>query len=622
MDIFKEIESKKQIGTIGSPNRVVDFTMDIKTEAMNDAINSRLLAFIHEEMENGDNDKKIVLAIVTEMVNINPWHQNQNLKSIIRERGTIPYLSNSSNTIITRLQMLTALKPKEEELVATVIGTPPKSGTPVYEIPLDIFKKYRMKQKWYLGTLLHQNIPVPISIRHFGATNQNDGLGEAQFTGIFGKTGSGKSVFGTQVMAGYSRFLEMGMLVLDPQAQYYQNNFGDVGNFNWDFHGILKALRPEETLLRLTLKDLSFDSVDLFTRILIETGLAKTIASTSVGAYNEAFEANLLESMRNFVANKNQGYSIYDIKLDELIELNDNTNVPYSGPIINALYETYQPETAKKKSLSASEKVDQKLVKDKFQQIREMFNSKDVNRISIKQLVELILNKKMFIILNISNFKELGNLGKVDDIRLRTFLMQEILDSIVEMATNNYDMEMGSTSTPAMIVLDEAHYIVPQDKTGLSADQKALLANISSSVKTTRKYGIGWMFITQLITDFAKDIYKQLSNHYFLYGLQIGTDKSHVIAKVGSENIKMYDAIADPKATGKFPVMIQGPVVSFSSMQAPIILIGPNSDIDFIKLNDPGDNTLIEKFNQVKGSKIQTYSEFQKASSGDFSIVG
>ncbi|MDH5644895.1 MAG: DUF853 family protein, partial [Candidatus Heimdallarchaeota archaeon] len=228
--------------------------------------------------------------------------------------------------------------------------------------------------------------------------------------------------------------------------------------------------------------------------------------------------------------------------------------------------------------------------------------------------------EKMCVILNISNFKELGNLGRIDEIKLRTYLINELLENIVETATENYNMDEGTTESPAMIVLDEAHYIVPENTSGLSGDQKRLLQHISSSVKTTRKYGVGWMFITQLITDFKKDVYKQLTNHYFLYGLQIGTDRNHVKETVGSDNIRLYEAIADPKTTGKFPVMIKGPVVGFSSMHAPIVLIGPISDSDFVRLNMYEDTQFPERFNQNKGKSIQNYQEYQAGQSGNFSI--
>ena len=54
-----------------------------------------------------------------------------------------------------------------------------------------------------------------------------DGAGEAYHLGIFGKTGSGKSVLAKMIMLAYARYEKMGILVIDPQGEFSQDASGD-----------------------------------------------------------------------------------------------------------------------------------------------------------------------------------------------------------------------------------------------------------------------------------------------------------------------------------------------------------------------------------------------------------
>ena len=69
-----------------------------------------------------------------------------------------------------------------------------------------------------LGTAYGSTVKMPMWFKHFGRGSQ--GAGEAYHIGIFGKTGSGKSVLAKMIMTAYSKHTQMGIFVLDPQGEF------------------------------------------------------------------------------------------------------------------------------------------------------------------------------------------------------------------------------------------------------------------------------------------------------------------------------------------------------------------------------------------------------------------
>ncbi len=54
--------------------------------------------------------------------------------------------------------------------------------------------------------------------------------------GVFGPSGSGKSVIAATLIALWSHNPSMGILILDPQSEFSENAFARGTGFNFDFH--------------------------------------------------------------------------------------------------------------------------------------------------------------------------------------------------------------------------------------------------------------------------------------------------------------------------------------------------------------------------------------------------
>ena len=119
--------------------------------------------------------------------------------------------------------------------------------------------------------------------------------------------------------------------------------------------------------------------------------------------------------------------------------------------------------------------------------------------------------------------------------------------------------------------MDEAHRFISKD----SSDEriKKLTKDIIGSVRTTRKYGIGYMFITQTIESLDDEIIRQMRIFGFGYGLTSGPELKKVSEVVNNPAaLQLYKSFIDPSSNGKFPFMFFGPISPLSFTGSPLFI--------------------------------------------------
>lgn len=128
-------------------------------------------------------------------------------------------------------------------------------------------------------------------------------------------------------------------------------------------------------------------------------------------------------------------------------------------------------------------------------------------------------------------------------------------------------------SLNTVVVFDEAHRFASDAPEGEEA--KELAEKLVDYVRTTRKYGLGWTFITQEIGSLRKGIYDQLRVKCFGYGLTSGTELTRLSQTIGNPSARdLYSSFVDPAAIrpSKYPFMLVGPVSPLSFTGAPVFL--------------------------------------------------
>ena len=154
---------------------------------------------------------------------------------------------------------------------------------------------------------------------------------------------------------------------------------------------------------------------------------------------------------------------------------------------------------------------------------------------------------------------------------------------IIEDAIKEKGVELYANGKQAncLIVLDEAHRFI--NTYSFNERIKELSSSIIDAVRTTRKYGIGYMFITQTIESLHEEIRRQIRIFAFGYGLTSGSEFLKIKDTINDEaGAKFYRSFIDPSSNNKFPFMFYGPVSPLSFTGAPLFLEMDGQLIDYL----------------------------------------
>jgi hypothetical protein len=123
-----------------------------------------------------------------------------------------------------------------------------------------------------------------------------------------------------------------------------------------------------------------------------------------------------------------------------------------------------------------------------------------------------------------------------------------------------------------LIVLDEAwRYAAPPGK--VEEEELQLLSkDLAGYARDTRKFGIGWLYISQSTRSVNLDIWDQLTVRLFGYGLN-GADLDKMGEVVDDKAaLRLYRGSGNPSATGVYPFMMTGPVSPLAANATPVML--------------------------------------------------
>jgi len=109
---------------------------------------------------------------------------------------------------------------------------------------------------------------------------------------------------------------------------------------------------------------------------------------------------------------------------------------------------------------------------------------------------------------------------------------------------------------------------------------------------TTRKYGLGWMFISQSPLNLHRDILNQLRIHFFGFSLALGSEFQALREIAGGDPnaLKLYQSFRDPHSVfdsllREYPFMTVGPVSPLSFAGTPLFFTAFNTPEEFLKAN-------------------------------------
>ncbi|MHA1381922.1 MAG: helicase HerA domain-containing protein, partial [Candidatus Helarchaeota archaeon] len=216
-NIKQAFDNAERIGVIGSPSSTGGLTIDI----LGTAVDKRLIGNLSIFRYMQDGKQHYALGQITEITMKNVWSEDPTMRGLIRQKGRVDPITERQDIHTANMMVSSVFSLNSGEIEPSIFGTVPCTGTQIKLLDENVLNSLLADysdQLFYLGRAYGTDIKLPMWFKHF--TTGSMGSGEAYHIGIFGKTGSGKSILALMMMFGYAIHKNMSIFVLDPQGQF------------------------------------------------------------------------------------------------------------------------------------------------------------------------------------------------------------------------------------------------------------------------------------------------------------------------------------------------------------------------------------------------------------------
>ena len=567
-------EEYPPVARVSSPSNNTELSLDIVEEVVQHPLVGALVGIEWEQTAASTADeeprKTAVLGQITSIGMRNRWHEDQTFKNIVKTRGELPAITKLQDTRTATMkvggcfvQVKRECKLGDSEDVQVVreythgdLSSVPATGSKAFIVrPRFLNKVLKSCQSdlFYLGKDYGGNINFPMWFKHFG--KGNGGVGEAYHTGIFGKTGSGKTGLAKMLMAAYAKHKQMGILVIDPQGEFSREMDGkQVGAQGLDIGTLLRQDLNREVDV-VTLEQLQLDDWDLLGELLTESRFFETVLSIR-GADNARIARDLTFRYWHSVGLENLNTS--KCARDTLNHLKQSAESIYNSPPARGHFVQRLDELIE--DLGPTSRLSRV-----WQGMMSMFAGVN-DKVSVKSLIHDLVDptspSKPIVVLDLA--------GTARHARYSDSLQKRIISHIANSIIEGSAKTLGKDETSnTLVILDEAHRFAPSGIGGqqLDAGDKTLRDDLRRAVRETRKYGVGWMFISQTMQGLDPELLMQLRTMFFGYGLAFGLEFQRLRERAGGDNDAMglYRSFRDPHSamddqSKQFPFMAIGPI--------------------------------------------------------------
>lgn len=581
----------REVAVVGSPSSNTELTLDLLLEATEERLVGALTAF--EAVQDGASITSVGQIVGVELKN--RWHEDSVFRNLVKRTGEVPPITNRQDTRTANLVVGATFRKstKEDGYDPDVLGMVPSTGTRVYRVEqglLDELLEVYNEEIIYLGQAYANDVLYPMWLKHFGSGAR--GAGEAYHLGVFGKTGSGKSGLAKMMLCAYSKHPEMSILVIDPQGEFSLELDGNrVGRQRLPVSEIVGQNRPIRVY---RIDDLRLDDWDTFEELLQSLPFFERLGIPIQSQDNSRRAAEVIR--RALQAH---------CKLTDLGTKHSLQNG------LRAVAESRNAELVYSTRARARQLIDRvnQLLQDE-QELEDVFDnywepicslfgsgqgrprlftySKNEQPGIVNMLLGLDQsdNARPVIVIDISRQ---GNQRFWSE-ELQRRILTKLLEILVYRATASLSTDESSN---VLVLLDEAHRHAPSGTLERGSEADRLRSLLRRAVLETRKYGIGWFFISQTLGGFDSFIIDQLRIEAFGFGLAMGTEFDRLRSHVGGDRraLELYQSFRDPQSFPRqdlqeFPFMAIGPVSPLAFSGKPLFFTAFTDSDEFIASND------------------------------------
>lgn len=569
------VDASERIGVIGSPSSTSELSLDILGTAVDRKLVGELSLFRFYQ----DGRNHYSLGQITEILLRNIWMEDATMRSLVRQRGRVDPVSERQDTHLGKLSLGAVFKEGDTGFEPSMLGTVPATGTAVHivndEMLDSLLERYR-SEMFYLGHVYGSTPKLPLWFKHFNTGVS--GAGEAYHLGIFGKTGSGKSVLGKMIMLGYARHPKMSIFVVDPQGEFAKDIEGRIGQQGFPLN-MRPALQSVNKQVRVVgIQQLLLDRWELFEEILYES------------RFFEQLTVPKGDNRRIAVTNLHDELERGNIRLRDL---HTRQSFDMAWQILgrqDVQTRFYRSPESRRRFNQALRDADPDLFYGEYwQPVALLFHRGRPDSVTVDRLMrdtfDLSLENRPVIVIDLSG-ERVENLFWNEAIKL--MVIRRFLDALSYQAVRHY-REDRSLNT--LVIIDEAHRLAPAGRVEDQALDR-VRARFIDAVRTTRKYGLGWLFISQTLSSLHREIVQQIRIFFFGFGLALGIEFQALRELIGGDrsSLNLYQTFRDPHSafdsrTREYPFMTVGPVSPLSFAGTPLFFTAFNEPAVFLSEN-------------------------------------
>lgn len=576
-DLDQIVDGTERLGVVGSPSSTAQLALDVLGSAVTRKLVGELALFRFSQ----DASSHYALGQITEVQLRNIWHEDPTMRSLIRQRGRVDAVSERQDTHLGQMVISAVFrKGGAAGYEPSILGTVPATGTPIHLVsdPVldELLRPYR-DQVFYLGYVYGSRPKLPLWFKHFD--RGRDGAGEAYHLGIFGKTGSGKSVLAKMLLLAYARYPRMALLVIDPQGEFARDmkKGSASGEFPLPVGDVARRLGKQPVVL--TVRNLVLDRWELFEKILFESQFFERL--TMPKGENRELACGIL-------ATKLQKANITLKDLHQRASFNQAWNLLADDKVQRVFYRTDASRARFSDALHDASP--DEFFKDYWSPVTELFRedregAKSINK-ALEWLLDLKATNRPVLVVDLS--KEQAQ-GLFWNDMIQSLVIKRLLDGLSLTAEAFY---RENQSLNALVVIDEAHRLAPRELPAESDAARGVRSVLIDAARTTRKYGLGWLFISQTLSSLHPEILQQLRILFFGFGLGLGQEFQSLRQLVGSSGtaLDLYQLFRDPHSafdakSRQYSFMTIGPVSPLSFSGSPLFLNAFNTVESFLEAN-------------------------------------
>jgi len=452
-----------------------------------------------------ESDGDVLLGRISNVDLTNPVHGDDTFAPYIMMHGKVPEWSKEVDIERSKVEVISMVDRETKTRIPHRRN--PSSGTDIVTATDYDLEQFRNERRHYavLGHIPNSGLRATIINRHHGNFDSG-GYGEARHCCIFGQNGSGKTVHATALIAAkLAAHPDMGLLMPDTAGDLSDPTKHSRGDFVWNYAEVL-----EQAGVRL-------DIVDIGDIRLTSRGVLK-------GLLGPFFRIH--QSMDGEKAATLAG-RVVEWMFDGDVVSSDLTGDRVLDGMIRHIGNVYAKNSRNEKIEDAENLRDEPGRRRAFDrdlaEIRKFFDGRE----TLRNLIRDVLRNSRKVII------------RMDDSHLRAeqqeYVMREVMADLTREAQKIYQGGKGGTCN-ALVVLDEGARWVPEG----NSDNGGIGPIIERAFRETRKYGLGWMVISQRPSDVSKAVLTQSHTRWFGRGVGTGNDGKHLENHVGKAGVEAY----------------------------------------------------------------------------------